>query len=161
MVGGDKDKPREDEKFPMGPGVHCVTIDDVITGVSDKTGAQYWIVKMLNDNDVQFDHFIACEETKFKSLEKVFKAAARQMEALLIYDQIGEQPDHTAWFQKAIDCTYALKGKKVEFTIKTWEMDGKKGVWGEITGYLDIPNAAIQTVPKGEDVEKQNEEIPF
>ena len=92
--------------------------------------------------------------------------AAEQMEALLIYDKIGEKPDFDSWFQEAIDLTYALKGKTIEYTVKDYNFDGKSGNYGRITGFLDIPNEAIQSVPKtdasgpapGVD---ESEQIPF
>ena len=166
MFGSKDQKPsKQDAKFAgMEPGVYAVTIDDMISGASDKTGKQYWIIKLLNENNVQFDHYIQCEGTEYRSEEKVFNSLARQMEALMIYDTIGEHETLEGFVQKALDVSYELKGKKVEFTIKPWQFDGKSGVWGEITGFLDIPNSAIQTVPTmtaEQLVVDENEEIGF
>ena len=166
MFGGQDNRPsKADEKFAgLPPGSHCVTIDDMVSGVSDKTGNQYWIIKLLTEGGVQFDHFIQCQATEFKSEEKVYNALARQMEALYLYDTIGSHVTLDDYVQKALDVSYQLKGKKVEFTIKPWKMDGKEGVWGEITGFLDIPNEAIQKLP-GASASAQgfdaNEELGF
>lgn len=162
-VGGATMKP-DNRKIPLDPGVHAVTLDDVVSGVSDNTGKQYWILKLSTQGDfsVQFDHFIQCEETEFKSMDKVFKAAAEQMEALFLYDKIGEQPNFESWFNQAIDLTYALKGKTIEFTVKEYNFDGKSGNWGRITGFLDTPNEAVQAVPKSaEPTFDHNEELGF
>lgn len=137
----------DDRRIPLDPGQHMVILDDVVSGVSDKTGNTYWIIKMVTENGVQFDHFIQTEETEYKTMDKVFKSAAEQMESLYLYDTIGEQPDFTSWFEKAIDLTYQLKGKKIEYTVSEWNINGKKGTWGKITGFLDMPNEAIQKVP--------------
>lgn len=166
-VGGEKMKPQDDRRIPLDPGTHAVTIDDVVSGVSDKTGNAYWIVKLLTENEVQFDHFIACEETQYKSIDKVFKSASEQMESLLLYDKIGEQESYEKWFEQAIDLTFALKGKKIEYSVQKYKIDGKEGFWGKITGFLDTPNEAVQVVPKDHNVKgptpgvDPNEEINF
>lgn len=148
MIGGAKMKPTEERRIPLDPGTHVVTLDDVVSGISDKSGQQYWINKLTTESGQQFDHFIQCCETEYKSIDKVFKAASEQMESLMIYDTIGEQSNYEKWFEKAIDLTFALKGKKIEYTVKQWTIDGKSGFWGKITGFVDLPNEAIQVTPK-------------
>lgn len=165
-VGGETMKP-DNRKIPLDNGVHAVTLDDVVSGVSDSTGKKYFILKLLTENNIQFDHFIQCEETEFKTMDKVFKAAAEQAEALFVYDKIGEQPDFDTWFDQFIDLTYALKGKKIEFTVKGYNFEGKKGNWGRITGFLDTPNETVQSIPVKEATNSpsptvdENESIPF
>lgn len=168
MFGGKENRVgASNDKFSgMGPGVYSVIFDDMVTGISDKTGRQYWIMKFINDQDVQFDHFIACEATEYKTEDKVYKALARQMESLHIYDTIGEHEKLESFVQKAIDVTYQLKGKTFEFTIKKWKMEDREGIWGEITGFLDIPNEAIQTMnamgsTSPDSSVNENEKIPF
>lgn len=167
-IGGESMKPKDDERIPLEPGKHSVVIDDVDSGVSDKTGSQYWFLK-LSDSNVQFQHFIGTEETQYKSMDKVFNHAAKQMESLGLYDTIGEQPDYDSWFQKAIDLTFQLKGKSIEYTVQKYKIDGKEGKWGMITGFLDTPNEAIQKFPDNQAPQasgpapgvNENEEIPF
>ena len=167
MFGGEANKPSTgDEKFGgLQPGKYSVTMDDMNTGVSDKTGKQYWIMKFTDQSGQTFDHFMPCEETEYKTEEKVYNTIARQADALMIYDAIGEHKTLEAYVQKAIDVFYQLKGKKMEFTIKKWKMEDKEGVWGDITGYLDIPNEAIQktnvSTTAGAPAVDANEEIPF
>lgn len=149
MFGSQDNRPsKADEKYAgLGPGTYSVTLDDMVSGVSDKTGNQYWIIKLLTEGGIQFDHFMPCEASEYKTEEKVYNAVARQMEALYLYDTIGEHETLESYVQKALDVSYQLKGKQIEFTIQQWKMNGKEGVWGEITGYLDTPNEAIQVLP--------------
>lgn len=148
-IGGSAMKPADEKKIPLEPGKHVVVLQDIVSGVSEKTGNPYWINKLVTESGVEFDHFIQMKETTFKPMDKVFKRAASQMDSLMIYDKIGEQPDYDKWFEQAIDLTYALKGKKIEYTVKKFKLDdGKEGVWGDITGYMDMPNEAVQVVVK-------------
>ena len=151
MIGGDTMKPiNDDRRIPLDAGTHAVELFDVVSGTSDKTGAAYWIVKLTTNGGkgIVFDHFIQCEETEYKTMDKVFKSASSQMDALGLYDTIGECKDHDAWFTKAVDLTYALKGKTIEYTVQDYNFKGKVGTWGKITGFLDTPNDAIQKLSK-------------
>lgn len=161
-IGGEAMKPKPEEKIPLPEGVHAVKLKDVVSGLSDKTGNLYWINKLETEDGDVFDHFINTTPTDYKPIEKIFKAASEQMITLMLYDKIGVQDDYDAWFQKAIDQTYALVGKKIEYTVKNWEFNGKKGKWGRITGYLDVPNEAVQTLPEtAEKTFDSKEELPF
>ena len=165
--GGKENRPSQGNNDKFGglqPGKYAVIFEDMNTGVSDKSGRQYWIMKFKTEEGVKFDHFINCEPSEFKTEEKVYNAIARQMDALMIYDCIGSHDKLESFIQVAIDKTYMLKGKLLEFTIQKWKMDGREGLWGEITGFLDVPNSAIQaTVTQSEAVPGVNEsdEIPF
>lgn len=162
--GGKDNKPdSNNDKFSgLGPGQHMVYFNDMNTGISDKSGKQYWIMKFSTEDGKEFDHFMPCEADQYKTEEQVYNKVAKQMEALFIYDTIGEHDKLENFIQAAIDKTYMLKGKKIEYTIQKWKMDNKEGLWGAITGYLDTPNTAIQRGIEGtgSDVDS-NEEIPF
>lgn len=159
MFGGNENKPVQNEKFAgIGIGAHAVTITDVTTGTRDD-GTQYWSVDLSTTDGKEFKHWINCEPSEYKDETKIYNSIARQMEALMIYDAIGTHETLSAFVQKAIDVTYSLKGKTVEFTVKKWKIEDKEGLWGEFTGFLDTPNAAVQKMP--ETANKDNSEIPF
>lgn len=169
MFGGDENKPSQNnDKFSgLGAGKHVLYMTDMNSGVSDSTGKQYWMIELTKDENTKFNHFINCEPSEYKTEEKVYNSIARQMEALMIYDKIGKHETLESFVQAAIDTTWELKGKKIEFTIKKYKFDDKEGLWGEITGFLDVPNEAVQNAKAasaptdGGTSFDTKEEIPF
>jgi len=158
MIGGAANKPKADSKIPLAPGKHVVKIKNVKTG--DKDGKMWWNNVLITQENEEFSHFIGCTETQYKDMAKVFKMAAEQMDALMLYDKIGEKSDYETWFQEAADLTYALIGKKIEYTVQEYNIDGNTGLWGKITGYLDVPNEAVQVVSTGKNMSAPTPSVP-
>ena len=153
MVGGNNDKPVEEPKIPLAVGTHVVKIKNSQTGYS-QNGNQWWKITLAGPTPQgtegpEFDHWIGCSETEHKAWDKVWKRAVEQTEALFVYDKVGEQPNYQKWFEVAADMVHGLIGKKIEFEVKEWNINNNSGVWGNITGYVDTPNAAVQVVPNG------------
>lgn len=166
MFGSEEQKPSNQmsDKFDgLGPGAHAVILKDMNSGVSDKSGKQYWIIELQTpDEKHKFNHFMPCEADEYKTEEQVFKKVAGQMEALGLYETIGAHAKLEDYIQKAINTSYELCGKTIEFTIKKWKMDDREGLWGAITGFLDTPNEAIQKgLVKKEPIVDESEELPF
>lgn len=162
MFGGSDNKPTTGpEKFAgLKPGTYAVTLSDVNTGTRDD-GSQYWSIDLTTEDGKEFKHWIQCEESEYKDEQKVYNGIASQMEALMIYDAIGTHDTLSGFVQKAIDVVYQLKGKTIEFEILKYKIDGKEGVWGKITGFLDTPNAAIQKMDVATTANNDTSEIPF
>lgn len=152
MVGGQNDKPTQARKIPLDPGVHVVKLKNAKTGYRDSDDKQWFMLEFATkgDNGAEgetFQHWIGCHETDYKSWDKVWAMAADQMNAIYVYDKVGEQPSYEKWFEAAADYCHALIGKKFEYEVQEYKIGDKQGVWGKVTGYLDIPNAAAQAVP--------------
>ncbi len=94
-----------------------------------------------------------------------YNMTAQQLDNLLVFQSIGKQPDKAAFMNKAADCVFKLVGKKIEVSVTGHDSYNEKEYEKTfVTGFLDIPNSAIQTAKAASastEAGSESEEIPF
>ena len=81
--------------------------------------------------------------------EGAYNMTSQQLANLMVFDSIGQQPDQASFMNRAADLVFQLVGKKIEVSVTGHdEYNEKKYEKTFVTGFLDMPNSAIQQTPK-------------
>lgn len=141
---GESFENTEYKELPVGD--YAVLIDNVIVSESakKKTPCLNFTLKVA---DGEF-----ANRTIFHTLwftEGAYNMTAGQLSKLLVFEKIKPATDIVAWMNNAADIVFQLIGKKIELKISGYDEsdNGKRYPKTWITGFLDTPNHAIQTLP--------------
>ena len=136
----------EYKELPIGN--YAVFIDNVVISESakKKTPCLNFTLKVA---DGQFK-----DRTIYHTLwftEGAYNMTAGQLSKLLVFEKIKPAADIVTWMNNAADLVYQLVNKKIDIKISGYDEsdNGKRYPNTWITGFLDTPNHAIQTVLSG------------
>lgn len=78
--------------------------------------------------------------------EGAYNMTSQQLDNLLVFKAIGAQDSQGAFMNKAADLVFQLVGKKIEVAVTGHDVYNDKTYEKTfVTGFLDTPNAAIQS----------------
>jgi hypothetical protein len=161
------DMASDKKDFTLKEGKHVAMIKSADYKVLEKSGTEVVNMKlMLQDGTTHFHSFFAHTEGSLKMAAPQLNKLML-LEKLPIYKSVNDLiADRTNFLKKLETALNGLLNKKVELTVESYnsKKTGQKEQMVRISGYLDIPNEAVQTVPKAKvDPLKndRNEELGF
>jgi len=167
QFGGTYDKGSEAKEFTkIEQGTYCATIDNVTIEETAKGTDYLQFVVTIEGGDFHARKLWH----KMWFTENAYNWTARQLDDLLVFENLSIAKNLKAFMNSAANACFKLVNKKIEIKVTGHEeYTDKKGqtklsTKTDITGFLDIPNAAFQTgEPKKMNPENfdKSEELPF
>lgn len=145
MFGGTYEKNDNDKAFePIPKDRYACFIEDVKL-METKTGKDYLnVVAVIADGEFA-KRKLWC---KLWFTEKAYNMTAQQLDNLMVLQAVGEHDTIGGFKNATADVVFKLLNKKIEVSVTGHdEYNGKTYEKSFITGFLDIPNGAFQTVP--------------
>lgn len=137
--------------YALPEGKHVAMIMSADYKVLEKSGTEVVNMKlMLSDGTVYYHSFFAHTEGSIKMAAPQLKKLML-LEKLPIYQTVNDLiNDRTNFLKKLETALNALLKKKIELTAEFYnsKKTNQREQMVRISGYLDTPNEAVQTVPK-------------